>query len=90
MTEVDARIGDRIVKMRSFIDERFRDILLPGRDANKLRVHAHDALNYLVAGNIPAADQCIGNLDLRGAVDFRQKIGELDLLPKKQGLGPQE
>ena len=85
MDGVETRIGDRIIKMRAFIDERFRDVLLPGRGTNEMRACAHDALNYLVAGNGPAADHCINKLDLRGAVDFRRKIGELDLLPKNYG-----
>jgi hypothetical protein len=85
MNGVDSRIGDRIIRMRTFIDERFQDILMPGRDDGKMRTHAHDALNFLLVGNILAADHCMGKLDLKGAVDFRRKIGELDLLPKNQG-----
>ena len=84
MNGVDARIGDRIIKMRDFIDQRFRDILLPGRDDDKLRAHAHDALNYFLAGNPIAGEEYIRKLDLKGAVDFRRKLGELDLLPKKE------
>jgi hypothetical protein len=70
--------------MRAFIDERFREIRVPRNDG-KMRTCAHDALNYLLAGNILAADHCIGQLDVRGAVDFRRKITELELLPTKNG-----
>src|SRR5207248_9917919 len=45
--EIDTLIDERFVKMRNFIDQRFRDIPSIGWDANRLRACAHDAFNKL-------------------------------------------
>lgn len=80
---LDQGVAGRIVKMRRFIDERFAG---GSGDAS----NAHDALNYLLAGDAINGDACLRRLELRAAVDMRRKLGELDLVPKNQGRPVQE
>ncbi len=85
MTEADKRVSERILRMRTFIDARFPDGANTIRNAAEMRASAHEALNYLLAGDVINGDKCIRKLDLRAAVDMRRRLGELDLMPKKQG-----
>ena len=60
---------------RRYIDNHFRDV----REASfaTMRKVAHQALNDLIKGNLPAANAGIKALGYEGARDLRAKLMEL-------------